>query len=46
MKSRMALVGHNCMVSRLADGVTVGSGSKNSPICAMMIWTTTTLFQV
>ena len=29
MKSRMALVGHNCMVSRLADGVTVGSGSKN-----------------
>ena len=25
----MALVGHNCMVSRLADGVTVGSGSKN-----------------
>lgn len=29
MKSRMALVGHNCMVSSLADGVTVGSGSKN-----------------
>lgn len=29
MKSRMALVGHNCMVSRLADGVTVGSGSKD-----------------
>ena len=29
MISRMALVGHNCMVSRLADGVTVGSGSKN-----------------
>lgn len=29
MKSRMALVGHNCMVSRLADGVIVGSGSKN-----------------
>lgn len=29
MKSRMALVGHNCMVSRLADGVAVGSGSKN-----------------
>lgn len=29
MKSRMALVGHNCMVSRLVDGVTVGSGSKN-----------------
>lgn len=29
MKSRMALVGHNCMVSSLADGVSVGSGSKN-----------------
>ena len=29
MKSRMALVGHNCMVSRLADGIAVGSGSKN-----------------
>ena len=29
MKSRMALVGHNCMVSRLTDGVKVGSGSKN-----------------
>lgn len=27
--SRMALVGHNCMVSRLADGIAVGSGSKN-----------------
>lgn len=29
MKSRMALVDHNCMVSRLADGIAVGSGSKN-----------------
>ena len=29
LKSRMALVGHNCMVSRLADGIAVGSGSKN-----------------
>lgn len=29
MKSRMALVGHNCMVSRLSDGIAVGSGSKN-----------------
>ncbi len=29
MKSRMALVGHNCMVSRLADGIAVGEGSKN-----------------
>lgn len=29
MKSRMALVGHNCMVSSFADGVSVGSGSKN-----------------
>ena len=29
LKSRMALVGHNCMVSRLADGISVGSGSKN-----------------
>lgn len=26
---RMALVGHNCMVSRLTDGVEVGSGSAN-----------------
>ena len=25
----MALVDHNCMVSRLADGIAVGSGSKN-----------------
>ncbi len=23
---RMALVGHNCMVSRLTDGISVGSG--------------------
>ena len=29
LKSRMALVGRNCMVSRLADGISVGSGSKN-----------------
>ena len=29
LNSRMALVGHNCMVSRLADGIAVGSGSKN-----------------
>ena len=29
LKSRMALIGHNCMVSRLADGIAVGSGSKN-----------------
>lgn len=29
LKSRMALVGHNCMVSSLADGIAVGSGSKN-----------------
>ena len=29
LKSRMALVGHNSMVSRLADGIAVGSGSKN-----------------
>lgn len=29
LKSRMALVGHNCMVNSFADGVTVGSGSKN-----------------
>lgn len=26
---RMALVGHNCMVSRLTDGVEVGTGSAN-----------------
>ena len=29
LKSRMALVGHNCMVSRLSDGIAVGEGSKN-----------------
>lgn len=29
LKSRMALVGHNCMVSRLSDGISVGEGSKN-----------------
>lgn len=29
LKSRMALVGHNCMVSSLSDGIAVGSGSKN-----------------
>lgn len=29
LKSRMALIGHNCMVSRLSDGIAVGSGSKN-----------------
>lgn len=31
---RMALVGHNCMISRLADGIKVISGSKNlSNLC-------------
>ena len=31
---RMALVGHNCMVSRLADGIEVGTGSANlSALC-------------
>lgn len=29
LESRMALVGHNCMVSSLADGIAVGSGSKD-----------------
>lgn len=29
LKSRMALVGHNCMVSSLSDGIAVGSGSKD-----------------
>lgn len=29
LKSRMALVGHNCMLSSLADGIAVGEGSKN-----------------
>ena len=34
LKERMALVGHNCMVSRLADGIAVGSGAKNlSNLC-------------
>lgn len=34
LEERMALVGHNCMVSRLADGVAVGSGAKNlSNLC-------------
>lgn len=34
LKERMALVGHNCMISRLADGVEVGSGAKNlSNLC-------------
>lgn len=34
LKERMALVGHNCMVSRLPDGVAVGSGAKNlSNLC-------------
>lgn len=31
---RMALVGHNCMVSRLADGIKVGTGSAHlSNLC-------------
>ena len=31
---RMALVGHNCMVSRLADGIKIGSGSAHlSNLC-------------
>lgn len=34
LKERMALVGHNCMISRLPDGVAVGSGAKNlSNLC-------------
>lgn len=34
LKTRMALVGHNCMVSRFPDGVAVGSGVKNlSNLC-------------
>lgn len=28
LKTRMALVGHNCMVSRFPDGVSVGTGIK------------------
>lgn len=34
LKTRMALVGHNCMVSRFPDGVSVGSGVKGlSNLC-------------
>lgn len=34
LKTRMALVGHNCMVSRFPDGVAVGTGIKNlSNLC-------------
>lgn len=34
LKTRMALVGHNCMVSRFPDGVSVGTGVKNlSNLC-------------
>lgn len=34
LKTRMALVGHNCMVSRFPDGVAVGSGVKGlSNLC-------------
>ncbi|WP_337395361.1 hypothetical protein [Prevotella sp.] len=34
LEERMALVGHNCMVSRLPDGIEVGSGAKNlSNLC-------------
>ena len=34
LKTRMALVGHNCMVSRFPDGVAVGTGVKNlSNLC-------------
>lgn len=34
LKTRMALVGHNCMVSRFPDGVAVGSGIKGlSNLC-------------
>uniref|UniRef100_UPI003FEF6AEB hypothetical protein n=1 Tax=Prevotella sp. TaxID=59823 RepID=UPI003FEF6AEB len=34
MKTRMALVGHNCMVSRFPDGVSVGTGIKGlSNLC-------------
>ena len=34
LKTRMALVGHNCMVSRFPDGVAVGSGIKDlSNLC-------------
>lgn len=34
LKTRMALVGYNCMVSRFPDGVAVGTGVKNlSNLC-------------
>ena len=34
LKERMALVGHNCMISRLPDGIEVASGAKNlSNLC-------------
>lgn len=34
LKTRMALVGHNCMVSRFPDGVAVGTGIKDlSNLC-------------
>ena len=34
LKTRMALVGHNCMVSRFPDGVAVGTGVKDlSNLC-------------
>lgn len=34
LKTRMALVGHNCMVSRFPDGVSVGTGIKSlSNLC-------------
>lgn len=34
LKTRMALVGHNCMVSRFPDGVSVGTGIKGlSNLC-------------
>lgn len=34
LKTRMALVGHNCMVSRFPDGVAVGTGVRNlSNLC-------------
>lgn len=34
LKTRMALAGHNCMVSRFPDGVAVGSGIKDlSSLC-------------
>ena len=32
LKTRMALVGHNCMVSRFPDGVSVGTGIKGLSI--------------